>query len=374
MRHAGRGDSRRLGARGHRRRRHRLHLSTISTQAIDATRRVAYARPAGVPATLRARFTAARMAAEYVRALSAAGRQRRRRRYRRLSVTVSRSARAARRAISNHRRTRSGRPRRFASSSTATSFGVFDPRGDIVPERRERGRPVSRRHALPVVLRAAAVRPSAAAPELDGQRRRRGVRCRPHQPRRAARRRHRSRPRRDQHLPLARAVERAAASSGSGSPTTARSHRSPDLAPFRRRLRRCVRGARHAAGQAGRTAAGRSAATMYVMRYRGLDDRERRAGVHWSRRPDAAERTARCGRCSPRAEGDRDDRVDVSIEIRGGRGRRCQCRSDNAFDTVLAMKKARTCTCSTTPAAVSSRARARCSTAGSIDRRPICGS
>ncbi len=74
----------------------------------------------------------------------------------------------------------------------------------------------------------------------------------------------------------------------------------------------------------------------YVMRYRGLDNRERRARIRWSRRPDRGGQSRAMWMLSlePMATAS----VDLSVEYEAD-GRRPTSVTDISFDHVLAMKK-----------------------------------
>ena len=201
----------------------------------------------------------------------------------------------------------SGRRRAARVLKHGDSFGVFDRYGDIVPGAR-RGGPVPRRHALPVVVRAAAGRQPSAAAELDGQRRQRGLRRRSDEPRRHARRRV-AVPRGEIHVLRSRVlwdggcIERIRCHELRGAADRGRRSRFAST-PISPTCSRCAARAGRATRRAGCRTSGRR---EYVCAIVGLDGVSAGRRLRWSRRPTTSTTVVRSFCCRARTAADRDD-------------------------------------------------------------------
>ena len=307
VRHAGRRVPRRVGPRGDRARRDRLHRR----HARRGDRRDARGSGGSTAGSCRAaferRFTASRMAADYVQRLSPRDRRRTiaadRRRESALMAGCDRASTSSSRssATPNARRpaprAQARRHLRRVRSRTATSCRRRQANRASITTARGSSRGSSCCSAS--AGRCSSARRSATTTRCSPPISPTPTSCTTTSSVAAARRRCT--------CSHARAVGRRLLSSGSGSPNHGRdAHRRADDAALRRRLRRRLRGARHAARTARRAPARASRTATSSLRYR--RPRRRRAPHRdrvGARRPRVGRWRASCSRCTSSPHGSR---------------------------------------------------------------------
>ena len=299
LRHAGHRLSLRLGAGGDRRRRHRLRRRQHRRGGRGGRAAIGDSTARGVRAVFERRFTVERhgratIVAIYRRLLDAAAAQpvgarrpvaasRRRMRdarheERREVAQPPASAGPAADASSSSRSTASLQERRPRTLKHGDTFARVRPQRRRARRARQPRRPLPPRHAVPLAPLPDARRPAADAAQLDAARRQRHADLRPHQSRPLRRRGTPDRSRTTWSISAARAscgrracYERLAVRNYDSQPRRLRLGLS-----LRRRLRRPVRGARHAAASAAACAIRRRSSGDAVT-----------LGLHRPRRPAA---------------------------------------------------------------------------------------